>query len=627
VALTRARRKLKTTRPLRGPHSDGPPRLTDGGAWSLAGYIYQLLGSAANRISLDDDAFAPDGEASVRFFLEQYGQDATVDDGSSTRLVQFKYSQRARPIQPAELAEILLALERSSRQVVGKKAVRWQLVTNRQPSPTANRSLRLGGRAVSSRTRRPSRSKKEPNADVIARLGGRLDWQHSDLDEFRSSLKKAANAFGVDDLGVAGRVLELLQSVAGKAVDHREVSLVALKRALAGYPNPKSIRLRDCQDDMRLALESSVQDQGGIALGDAVDRRGIQSLLSERAALAIVYGPGGTGKTLALFRALDQRLSDAVGHAGMMVERPRALGHVLDKWRNAPSSSGSPTDALRQLRLANPDARRPVLVLGFDGLDEVPDSERAEAVELIRHFHRMHVELHSSQVEPDGLLVVTCRSKEDLLDDVLGARGTGGPTQPEIPSLRIDEFSNEEFAAVWALWFRDEPMPRLGRPDEPFATIADSAAGSSAPDQRLLALRHPVLLGCTKSLSTEERQRLYQGDAGLWCQVMNSYFTWFARKASLRAECSTLKVREVLKAVARATVCKSGACDREDDWVAPATAHTGDTRHLVSQIFVDAVTAGVVDIPGRSRYTLQVSTPIQWRWHFPELAAHLASLA
>ena len=629
MARRGARPKRKTTR-IAGPRPRQRRRPSsgsnDGGAWSLAGYIYQLLGSAAERISLDDAPSAPAGEASVRFFLEQHGQDAAVDDGRSNRLVQFKYSQSARPIQPKELAEILLALEKSSKQARGYAGVAWQLVTNRPPSPTAERHLDVARRANVSRKRRLTRSVKESPGHVIARLGSRLDVTRRDLDEFQSSLQAAAAAFGVEDDGVVGRVLDLLQTVATKAVGRREVSLRALNQALAGYPNPKSIRLRDCQCDMRAALESAVQAQEGFILRDAVERRGLQPLLAQRAALAIVYGPGGCGKTLSLFMALNQRLSDAVGPAGMIVERPRALGHVLDTWRNAPSSSGSPTEALRQLRLANPDVRHPVLVLGFDGLDEVPDSERAEAVELIRHFHKMHIELHSSQVEPDGLLIVTCRNKEDL-DDVVAPRGTGGPSQPEIPSLKIDEFSDEEFAAVWALWFRHEPMPRLGRTDEMFATVADAVAGTAEPDQRLLALRHPVLLGCTKSLSKEQRQRLYQGDVGSWSQVLNSYFTWFARKASRRAGCSPRKAREVLKAVARATAGKSGACDRDDDWVAPGTAHAGDTRHLVSQIFDDAVTAGVVDISGRSRYTLALGTPIQWRWRFPDLAVHLASLA
>jgi hypothetical protein len=601
------------------------PGPNDGGSWSLAGYIYQLLGTAAERVRLDESLSASGGEASVRVFLEQHGQDAAIDAGSTIRLVQLKYSQSARPIQPAELAEILLTLEKSSKQVARSAGMRWQLVTNRPLSPTAKQSHGLAGRTTSSRKRRASRSRKESAAQVIARLGGRLEVHRRDLDQFQSSLEAAANAFGVDDDGVAARVLDLLQAIAVKAPDRREVSLGALNRALAGYPNPKSIRFGDCQGELRSALESTVQTLGGIVLRDAVDRRGLQPLLAQRAALAIVYGPGGCGKTLSLFRALDQRLSDAIGPAGMIVESPRALGHVVGTWRNAPSLIGSPTEALRRLRVANPDVRPPVLVLGFDGLDEVPDSERVEAEELIRHFHKMHLELHRSQVQPDGLLVVTCRNKDDL-DDVVAPQGTGGSIQPEIPSVRIDEFSEEEFAAVWALWFRDEPLPRLGRPDEMLATVADTVARIAAPDQRLVALRHPVLLGCTKSLSAEQRQRLYQGDAEVWSEVLNRYFAWFARKASRRAGCSVRKAREVLKAVARKTARHAGPCNRDADWVAPATAHTGDTRHLVGQIFDDAVTAGVVEINGRSRYTLPAATPIKWRWRFPELAAHLASL-
>lgn len=626
MARANARRTPRATRAARRP-GQRRPHLDDGGAWSLAGYIYQLLGSAAERISLDEVASEPAGDTSVRFWLERHGQDATVENGVTDRLVQFKYSQTDRPIQPAELAEILKALEKSSKQVQGAVGVHWQLVTNRRLSPMAAKSHDQSRRPNRSRRRGVSRSKKESAAQVIARLGRRLQVVHRDLDEFQSSLQAAAAAFGVEDDGVAGRVLDLLQNVVARAVGRREVSLRALNGALARYPDPRSLRFRDRQGEMRLALESAVQDEGGIALADAVDRRGLQSLLAQRAALAIVYGPGGTGKTLSLFRALDHRLSGAFGPAGMLVERPRTLSHVVDRWRNAPHSNASPATALRQLRIANPDVRRPVVVLGFDGFDEVPDSDRLEAEELIRHFYRMHVELHRSKVEPDGLLIVTCRRKEDLLDDVLGARGTGGPTQPEIPSLKIDEFSDEEFAAVWALWFRDEPMPKLGRPDEIFATIADSAALSAAPDQRLLALRHPVLLGCTKSLLPEERQRLYQGDAVLWRGVLNSYLNWFARKASRRAGCSLKKASEVLKAVARATAGRPGACDRDEDWVVPATTHTGDTQRLVSQIFDDAVTAGVVDVFGRRRYTLPVGAPVRWRWRFPELAAHLASLA
>jgi hypothetical protein len=256
-------------------------------------------------------------------------------------------------------------------------------------------------------------------------------------------------------------------------------------------------------------------------------------------------------------------------------------------------------------------------------LDEVPESERREAEDLIRDFYKMHVDFHRSQLEPDGLLVVTCRDREDL-NHVVAPLGPGGPPLPEIPSLKIDEFSDEEFAAVWALWFRDENVPRLGVSDEMLTTVADTIA---APDRRLLALRHPVLLGCTRLLSKDERQLLCRGDSTVWSQVLQSYFDWFTKKACVRAGCHPRVVRGVLKAAARATAATPlGVCDREGDWVAPASQETGQARDLVRQIFDDAVTAGVV-IAGPTKYTQPVRLPIEWRWRFPELAAHLASLA
>jgi hypothetical protein len=113
----------------------------------------------------------------------------------------------------------------------------------------------------------------------------------------------------------------------------------------------------------------------------------------------------------------------------------------------------------------------------------------------------------------------------------------------------------------------------------------------------------------------------------VWGQVLASYFDWFTRKAGIRAGCHRRKVLGVLKAAARATVATPlRTCDREDDWVTPATTDTGQAPEFVRQIFDDAVTAGVV-IAGPNKYTQQVRLPIEWRWRFSELATHLASLA
>jgi hypothetical protein len=624
-----SRKKGEADRPRRKSSGrSSSSTLDDGGARSLAGYIYQMIGSASERVILADAPSESALETSARFFVEQHGQDAVSTNVSGVRLIQFKYSQDARPLKPVELADILLALEKSSKHVRQTTAVHWRLVTNRPLSAMARRSHGAAKRTKGPRTRRSVSTGSESPSRVIARLGARLEIVRKNLNQFKASLLDAANRFGVDDDGIAGRVMTLLFEVATKPPNRREVSLEALNRQLAGYSKPKSIRLKDCGEELRAALAAAVGPggEGGIVLTEAVERRGFETLLAERAALAVVHGPGGCGKTISLFKALDRRLSDGVGPAGMIVDGPRALGHVIDSWRNAPPTGAAPAEALRRLRVANADLGRPVLVLGLDGLDEVSEPERAEAEALIRHFYSMHVELHRSRIEPDGLLIVTCRNRDDL-DYVVGPRGTGGLPPPDIPAIDVGEFTDEEFGAVWDLWFPDEVVPRLGLSDEMRATVADAVDEVTTQDQRLLALRHPVLLGCTKLLSPEERQLLYRGDAGVWGQVLASYFDWFTRKAGIRAGCHRRKVLGVLKAAARATVATPlRTCDREDDWVTPATTDTGQAPELVRQIFDDAVTAGVV-IAGPNKYTQPVRLPIEWRWRFSELATHLASLA
>ena len=111
--------------------------LDDGGARSLAGYVYQMVGSASERVTLVDAPTETEVETSARFFVEQHGQDALSTDVTGVRLIQFKYSQDARPIKPSELAEILLTLEKSGKEVRRKWAVHWRLITNRPLSATA----------------------------------------------------------------------------------------------------------------------------------------------------------------------------------------------------------------------------------------------------------------------------------------------------------------------------------------------------------------------------------------------------------------------------------------------------------------------------------------------------------
>jgi hypothetical protein len=81
-------------------------------------------------VKLEDAPSASASDASVRLFVEQHGQDAATTGNNGVSLIQFKYSQNARPIMPAALAEILLALEESSKNVQQKAMTRCRAGTS-----------------------------------------------------------------------------------------------------------------------------------------------------------------------------------------------------------------------------------------------------------------------------------------------------------------------------------------------------------------------------------------------------------------------------------------------------------------------------------------------------------------
>jgi hypothetical protein len=66
-----------------------------------------MLGSAVARVKLEDVSAASASATSVRFLVEQHGQDAAVSGGNGVRLIQFKYSLNARPIKPFSIVASL----------------------------------------------------------------------------------------------------------------------------------------------------------------------------------------------------------------------------------------------------------------------------------------------------------------------------------------------------------------------------------------------------------------------------------------------------------------------------------------------------------------------------------------
>src|SRR5262245_34723383 len=89
------------------------------------------------------------------------------------------------------------------------------------------------------------------------------------------------------------------------------------------------------------------------------------------------------------------------------------------------------------------------------------------------------------------------------------------------------------------------------------------------------ALTHPVLLGCIRRWTPEERTDLIAGDGGQWRRLIAQYVDWFVTKVVRRRGESANVVRAIVRAAAIATheAAPKRVFDMETHWILPARDH------------------------------------------------------
>ena len=143
------------------------------------------------------------------------------------------------------------------------------------------------------------------------------------------------------------------------------------------------------------------------------------------------------------------------------------------------------------------------------------------------------------------------------------------------------------------------------------------------------AFRHPVVLGCLKRLSDDERQDLLRGSDLPWRGLLQEYLRWFIAKACARQRQADRRVVEaMLNAVARRCeerLAGGGIYKYLEDWEQPAQQATGETGIMIHSIFIDACTAGLIDVDGLPRFNSPTHRLASWTWHFGFLRQYLAT--
>jgi len=450
----------------------------EGGHNALAGFLYQLLGSASLAAEvLGDPPDLDDEEWAVTFTLETHGQDAETTKktagGTRTRqLIQFKYSGNPEkyPIGNDDLIEILEAFRQSIRQAnrAGEMSASYLLVTNRGFTPAAAKLIEAGKtdkpcekldaveEKVDGKVRNKGRTRSK-NAEYRAILKA---WDHRAIDETdcRESIARRARAFGLLDDELPNAVDRLVSAFfqKGASTSNRRVTAAELDEKLTDFRNPRRLTDRDIRSMILqeiAAKREQLQAPRAMLLRPYLVENPV--LLSR--ALVVVCGAGGTGKTVTACQILEQRITTCDEAPPPFVALSTAeelrgswIAEIVSEWRNtrrADHQREAIDRAIDRLKVSSP-GNPPVLVLALDGLDEVPPGRDRHAVQhLLRAFHKEDNKCRIDGGVPSSVLIVTCRDPNEVYSEWI----FGGGWRAEIDGdnlLRVDEFSYQELCQL-----------------------------------------------------------------------------------------------------------------------------------------------------------------------------------
>ncbi len=623
----------------------------DGAHLALAGYLYQVVGEWG-LLAKAYDKPSPDGQGfttllafikGANAFHEPAGQDFGME-GMGTggkyerKFVQFKYSTQPNdnPIQPKELLEIAKRFKASEEvsNKLTKLSTGYVLITNRDWSAEVPAVIKAAkndeAHSLLDKATRAERA-------VIKELSK----YQIDENQWVSSLRKYSRQLGLTDTefseGVDRLIARLIKDSA--TTQSRPISKADLDRELAGFPSPSSLTRAGVQDKLRLNIEQF--RVGARTPTDLLRRRVVDAIESATdSAVVIVCGDGGTGKSAALCKSLEElapynavpKQYVAAIFAG---ELPKNwFGEVVAKWRNCPEDKlhiDSPQISLRRLDNAHGDSSRPIVILAIDGFDElrVTDLERSSyARSLIGYVWDQFVEEQRNVLPPKLVLITTCRAHDDVFN-FLPRHGQHSPDKPK--TIAIGDFGIDELAEVAHEFLPHTVFSRIservaaerGRGNLTTATLATGAGGpQSRPvsDEIFRAMLHPLFWRFFYELGDELAQhRALDGDRETLKDLCRKYMDWFLKKAVLRnPDIDSTMIKPALKSIAGAASARTQVLTHAAHWINPAVS-AGIGEAAANRLFMEAKSFGLVksDDP--------VAAPQVWRWRHQFVGEFIAS--
>ncbi len=645
------------------------PSSADGGRTALVGFAYQALGTWALRartgIRFRGEESDPDGDKLRTLLqivdrgrLEHEGyDDASIQTGDeegdkSVTLVQFKYSSQDHPPDIAEeaLKKIARRLASSAQKAKddGFDVRSFFLVSNRKLNRGAE-TLRVTARGEVIQGLDDKQRHALAELEVLDTI-----TQSSWLD----SLRRFACQHGAigDEIsaGVDRLVGNLLTRTAGG--QDTSVTYADLLEAFTNYNGSKPLTTAAVALESGAALAAL---QSSLDLQGAPTPRSFLRELAEEAeqhAIVVLAGPGGSGKTVALWQWSREMVAAGPhrGGAFTMMQFADALptswvaGTACD-WRHLPWNHAhrdeDPNKVLRRLESANPEGEvsRPLLHLALDGLDELGAVQHTLAAlrSLIDWCWAEEKRIRGNAVlRPRMTLVVTCRDMHDFARRFLHLSRGGGDIPEDLMPARVmagDFWEDELLAAAEsvvdirqvlgpALMTKAE---RVGREVGDFAPPRVLGGGRGAKRNVtqhdapaiLTDLLHPVVWGALLDLPAAQRERALVGDEGGMRELAAKVVKRFARKVIARGRVLLNEgdLQSVLQAIAERTHDDFDGATQSysGGWRDAACAGTGSllNRNEAYVLYQEALSGGLIT----------EDSTLVWRWRHGLVRDYLAS--
>jgi len=615
----------------------------DGGIWALAGYLYQIvgmLGMTAHVSSLPhgsnaaDDVLVNLSDVSGSFKQAQHeaaGQDLLfrfhsleLEENDDCVLIQFKCSMTERPIGGPELKEIIKKLDKAAKEVSrnGQNVTACVLVTNRGfTSGCSDRAQEIWETEI-----RKTRSYE------LRRLS---EYR---MENFISELKRFGQVYGTFEEEIERGIRKLIGGVVldtGRWPHDASIDKEDLIEAFTDCRWARPITIASVAEVSHEEL-SQFGERIGVDQWDSdlVEREIFQDVveaISQRALVGL-YGDGGCGKSILFWQLLNELQAQGCCTLKLASDLQRSwITDAIQKWRNLPMRSGdTEEDAIRRLKIANPDSSRPIMLLALDGLDaELPPDRESDIRVVLKWF--WDKDCNRASKLPTATLVVSCRDENDLRDKWLELPPFYSGELPltiSIGEFSIPEMKDAARKKLPELYQAIRPRSRIQSTvfgydydTETFESFPPAAELDSVDEDVWESLKHPAMWYALLSLDKQAQMQAIRGNTKSVHKLAHQFILWFHWKLKLRQKRQFGKLTdnvliEILRTI-RLSSGKTSANSRDENWVKPACqAHQHQiNRGQATDLYDEAVSAGLIMLEARH----------SWRWRHLIVCDYLAN--